>query len=35
LEAAQCVLGHENADVTQVYAERNLTLAVKVANEIG
>jgi integrase len=35
LEAAQVVLGHANADVTQVYAERNLTLAERVAAEIG
>ena len=35
LEAAQVVLGHERADVTQVYAEKNLALAVKVAAEIG
>jgi len=35
LEAAQVVLGHARADVTQVYAERNTELAVKVASEIG
>jgi integrase len=35
LEAAQVALGHEKADVTQVYAERNLELAVKVAAEMG
>ena len=35
LEAAQAVLGHARADVTQVYAERNLTLAVRVAAELG
>jgi len=35
LEAAQVALGHERADVTQVYAEKNLVLAVKVAAEIG
>jgi integrase len=35
LEAAQVALGHERADVTQVYAERNLDLAVKVATEAG
>jgi integrase len=35
LEAAQVALGHERADVTQVYAEKNLALAVKVAAEIG
>jgi integrase len=35
LEAAQVLLGHSKADVTQVYAERNLTLAVEVAKKIG
>jgi site-specific recombinase XerD len=35
LEAAQVLLGHSRADVTQVYAERNLVLAVKVAAEMG
>jgi len=35
LEAAQVALGHASADVTQVYAERNLTLAVQVAAQIG
>jgi hypothetical protein len=35
LEAAQVVLGHSKADVTQVYAERNLSLAERIAAEIG
>ncbi len=35
LEAAQVVLGHAKADVTQVYAERDLTLALRVAAEMG
>ena len=35
LEAAQVLLGHARADVTQVYSERNLTLAVKVAGVMG
>lgn len=35
IEAAQVVCGHENADVTQIYAERNLELAKKVAREVG
>lgn len=35
LEAAQVVCGHQTADVTQVYAERNLTLAVQVAKAVG
>ncbi len=35
LEAAQVALGHERADVTQVYAEKNLALAARVAAEIG
>lgn len=35
LEAAQVMLGHSRADVTQVYAERNLALAADVARKIG
>ena len=35
LEAAQVVLGHAKADVTQVYAERDAALAVQVAKRIG
>src|SRR5262249_41004379 len=35
LEAAQVVLGHASADVTQVYAERDLALALRVAAEMG
>lgn len=35
LEAAQVVLGHAKADVTQVYAERDLELAEAVAAELG
>jgi len=35
IEAAQVSLGHARADVTQVYAERNLELARKVAQECG
>ena len=35
LEAAQAALGHSKADVTQVYAERDFSLAAKVAAEIG
>jgi integrase len=35
LEAAQVALGHERADITQMYAEKNLALAVKVAEEMG
>ncbi|MHC4399622.1 MAG: tyrosine-type recombinase/integrase [Planctomycetota bacterium] len=35
LEGAQVVLGHARADVTQVYAERNLELAVRIARECG
>jgi integrase len=34
LEAAQVALGHSQADVTQVYAERDQALAVRVASEI-
>ena len=35
LEAAQVLLGHARADVTQVYSERNLALAVQVAAVMG
>jgi integrase len=35
LEAAQVVLGHSAADVTQIYAERDERLAVEVARSIG
>ena len=35
LEGAQVALGHERADVTQVYAERNSALAIEIATEIG
>lgn len=35
LEAAQTALGHKRADVTQIYAERDATLAARVAKEIG
>jgi integrase len=35
LEAAQVALGHSDAVVTQIYAERDLTLAVRVAAEVG
>ncbi len=35
IEAAQVSLGHARADVTQIYAERNLQLAAEVARRIG
>ena len=35
LEAAQLLLGHAKADVTQVYAETNAAKAVEVARKIG
>jgi integrase len=35
LEAAQALLGHERADVTQIYTERNEALAASVAAKIG
>jgi integrase len=35
IEAAQVSLGHARADVTQVYAERNLALASEIAQQIG
>lgn len=35
LEAAQVSLGHARADVTEVYAEKNLELAARIAAETG
>ena len=35
LEAAQAALGHARADVTQVYAEKNMEKAIQIAREIG
>lgn len=35
LEAAQTVLGHSKADVTQIYAERDYALAAMVARDVG
>ena len=35
LEAAQAVLGHSKADVTQIYAERDLAKAAEVMKRIG
>ena len=35
LEAAQVWLGHSKADVTQIYAERNLDLARQIAARFG
>jgi site-specific recombinase XerD len=35
LEAAQVALGHSKADVTQIYAERDLKLAAQVMGEVG
>ncbi|AMV27354.1 site-specific tyrosine recombinase XerD [Gemmata sp. SH-PL17] len=35
LEAAQVLLGHASANVTQVYAERDLARALQVAREVG
>jgi integrase len=35
LEAAQTVLGHSQANVTEIYAERDYALAARVAKEVG
>ena len=35
LEAAQVTLGHASADVSQIYAERDLSLAAHVMQKIG
>lgn len=35
LEGAQVSLGHKRADVTQVYAERDMAEAARIAKEMG
>ena len=35
LEASQCVLGHASADVTQIYAERDLERAANIMAQVG
>jgi integrase len=35
LEGAQIALGHARADVTEIYAEKNLELAIQIARETG
>ena len=35
LEAAQVVLGHSAADVTQIYAERDMAKAAEVMKQVG
>lgn len=35
IEAAQVILGHARADVTQIYAERSLKQAIAIAKETG
>lgn len=35
LEAAQVALGHARADVTQIYSERDFSLAIRVAKDVG
>jgi len=35
LEAAQVVLGHAKANTTEIYAERDLRLAVEIARQVG
>ena len=35
LEAAQIMLGHSKADVTQVYAERDLAKGIEIARRVG
>ena len=35
LEAAQVALGHSEANVTQIYAERDMTLATEVMRKLG
>lgn len=35
LEAAQVTLGHSNANVTQIYAERDLSKAAEIMRAVG
>jgi len=35
LEASQVVLNHANAEITQIYAARDLDLATRIAAETG
>jgi integrase len=35
LEAAQVTLGHSNANVTQIYAERDLAKAAEIMRQVG
>ena len=35
LEAAQVALGHANAKVTEVHAQRDLAKAVEIARQVG
>lgn len=35
IEACQVLLGHKRADVTQIYAERDLSTGIRVASEVG
>jgi integrase len=35
LEAAKAVLGHADTKITEIYAERDLELAVRIMREIG
>ncbi|CAN5677012.1 hypothetical protein BH23PLA1_BH23PLA1_36200 [soil metagenome] len=35
LEAAKAVLGHTDTKITEIYAERDLGLAMRVMGEIG
>lgn len=35
LEAAQVMLGHSSADITQAYAERDRTKRLKITGEVG
>jgi integrase len=35
LEAAQVILGHRRADVTQIYAERDVAAAQRIMSEVG
>jgi len=35
LEAAQAALGHASADITEIYAQADLSRAIEIAKTIG
>jgi hypothetical protein len=35
IEAASTILGHANMNTSEIYAERNMSLAERIAHEMG